>query len=1361
MAESKSVTAVLRAKDNGFTSTFQKASGLLGKFSSGAKGVTGSAGGVVSSMKSIAGAMGLVKVAGMAVSTVTGKISAAMGRADTMDSFNKTLKLMGYSAQETAAGLDSLKGITKGTAYGLDVAAKATQNFVSRGMEIGAATKSVGIWADAVSAYGKGTNDELSGVTDALAKMRTKGKVEMDQLNRLFDVGIDAVGMYAKAMGRSSNDVQESLSKGEISAADFLDTVETAMTEGTNGVVKVVGAAKNAGTTWRGVIDNMGAAVTRGVLAMITQFDELAKKLTGLTIKEWIAATGKFAEENLTKIATAVGGMAEKVKAYLTLLTPYIDILKQAFKQIAPAVSNAFTDVLSSAAGFSKAFITSKGTIESFRDAVQIVSAKIIQFSGYISANADKIGLLITQIPKLVFAFKGLQIVNGIGGYFASFGSSALALVGDISKLNTELGTKLMNGATIAKGAFSGLFNSFQSGLSTFTNGVGTFVLKNREIFNATKLLHSTGKTNIFESFTKSIMAFVPESRNFLSAINMGQRRMIAFGSSVASPVRNLKNLNTSIISAGGILPFFSNGVVNATKVIGLGFKGMASAGVSAIRVLTTAMLSNPITALILLLGVAIAGLVAAWRSNFQNIQGFTKSAFGAIGNSIKSLGSMFKGFEPVLKVLGNSFKWLGIILGGALLVALASIVDGFRSLVFAGVAVVKTASAVGNAIKGLWAKMKGDNKGADKAFKDMKNDLSGIKDDFKNLIDNSAMKGVAESTKELGKETNTAGETIKALRANIGETNDGLGTYSAKLDEAKQKLTDAFNVESANTATEKYFKTTLDLLDSIKEKQLSATDNYNKQIEAAEGKSEEAKQKIYADAAALYTETVKKSNDDMLTVYKDYSKQLKENKNVEGQALNDQQRQALQEGTESIRTELTKQNQDFVDAAVSRMANGQRLSDEERKQAVDSLRTLGEIQAEQTKVNNDQIKVLEEQRSKAKTESEKAAFQSQITSLQENNAQILETEMTQGAQLIDLLSRGGQEQALTVANGLAQMKGVTDTQLAGIYQSYVKMGADTDAQMMLLSGLLRQRGVDSSNGLVQGLMTNDPSLWANMSKEDIVNTLNALPPEMFTNGQTSKNQLLDGLKSGTTDMDAVGKTLMQSLNKGQESQKPNTIKVSKDNARSGSDAAKKEKSQYEAAGNANGSGFVSGINKQNPNAKASGTNLANSAELGARSVDFVPTGSNMAAGVATGITAGKDGAVSAMKDLVTAVNEEAKKKAEIKSPSRLFRDTVGKFIAQGVAVGIEEDTKLAVASARNMIDDIQGAVTDKTNKVSTEFNVEYQANNQLKNTLDEMVDTIKNMKVVLDNGALVGGIGNQMDGFLGGQASYARRYRS
>ena len=170
-------------------------------------------------------------------------LSGAFGRIDTMNRFQKTVSIMTGDSEMANAALAKLKDTTTGTAYGLDVASKATQGFLTRGMGLGAATEQVRIWADAVSFYGEGTNEQLESVVDAIGKMYSKGKVEADQLDRLFDAGIGAAEIYAKATGENVSKVKDDLSDGVISAAQFIDTVSRAMDAGVS-----AGAAKDAGS---------------------------------------------------------------------------------------------------------------------------------------------------------------------------------------------------------------------------------------------------------------------------------------------------------------------------------------------------------------------------------------------------------------------------------------------------------------------------------------------------------------------------------------------------------------------------------------------------------------------------------------------------------------------------------------------------------------------------------------------------------------------------------------------------------------------------------------------------------------------------------------------------------------------------------------------------------------------------------------------------------------------------------------------------------------------------------------------------------------------------------------------------------
>lgn len=888
--------------------------------------------------------------------------------------------------------------------------------------------------------------------------------------------------------------------------------------------------------------------------------------------------------------------------------------------------------------------------------------------------------------------------------------------------------------------------------------------------------------------------------RSFSASLQLSNSKLAKFASVVINPIGSLRNLSSAAGKSGTVL----SGLGVAASKAGGGFRTFAATGIRSIASLTGAMLSNPITAILVAITTTIVGVVQAWKSNFMNIQGYVKTAFSGIVKSFKSVLPSSASVTKTIKGLGNIFKWLGTGTLVGVTFAIAGFVDGLRAIITVGKTAVNAIMAIANGVKGLWQRLKGDSKGADKSFKDVKKSLSDIGKDWDTMFSDSALKKAAKSTEELGKKSK---DTTKAMSMNMEEVSNSVENYSSKLDEAKQAMTELFSQQNGSTAgVEAYFNHTLDLVTNLKEQQKKAVETYNKQIEAAEGKSEAEKQKIFANASTEYMKAVESNNNDLLKVYTDYSNQLKNNKTVEGQELTEQQRATLQNQTNIIRDQLLQQNQQFVEAGVNKLNNNQVLSEQEKEQTLTSLRTLGEIQAQQVQENNAQIQQLETQKNQAKTESEKAAFQNQITQLQTQNSQIRQSELEQGAQLLAIISQNGANKIAVTADNLAQLKGVTDQQLLGIYQSYVNNGASIDQQMALLAGMLRQRGIDGSNGLVQGLQSNDPKLWASMSKNDIVNTLQALPPDLFKNGQDGKNKLVEGLNSGRIEINNVGKELMNSMNTGVSSQKSNSERTAAENSSAGAKGTRKKDREHEQAGKGNadsknkgvrskksdseragaelGSSTVTGIRKKAPEARNAGKTLGdnfvqgilskvssannagrelgNAIKSGAGSVNMTSVGSNMAKGVASGIRASQGEAVSAMQNLVAAVNAEAQKKAKIKSPSRLLKYDVGVFLAQGVAAGIREDTSVAVQSAKDMISSIHQSITgSRLIKRSNAIEVKHSIDNTPMGKMVEILEEIRHLTVVMDTGQVVGALGSPMNLNLAEQQKQDGRYRS
>lgn len=437
--ETYSVKAVLSAVDSNFLSTMKSASSSL-------SGIQSASENAKSSIMKIASGIGVFKALSASANLVKSSISSAMGRQDTMEAFNRTITQITGSAENATKALEDLKKITKGTAYGLDVAAKATQNFVTRGMDLSKATKSVGIWADAVSFYGKGTNEQLETVTDALAKMRTKGTVEMEQLNRLFDVGINAVGIYAKAVGRNAADVQEDLSAKTITTEQFLDVVEKAMAEGTNGVDKIAGAALQAGSSWTGTIDNMKAATTRGVLSIMQAIDDMLSKNKLPQMREMISQFGKGAEATMNAIANGiknlkdVGALIPQIGALGSALfvvggsVDYIRALGGGFDLLSTKVSG----LKNSMSGLPKYLAVLKGTFIDSMSKLMPSSVKKRVLGNLLGIKMN--GILVSQ--QLGDAFD--KVSSKIPDKFMKMGSG----IGKGLKKSTDVGMKAMSTMT-------------------------------------------------------------------------------------------------------------------------------------------------------------------------------------------------------------------------------------------------------------------------------------------------------------------------------------------------------------------------------------------------------------------------------------------------------------------------------------------------------------------------------------------------------------------------------------------------------------------------------------------------------------------------------------------------------------------------------------------------------------------------------------------------------------------------------------------------------------------------------------------------------------------------------------------------
>lgn len=566
--ETYSVKAILSAVDQNFTSTMKMANSSLSGIKSASEGAT-------SSIMKIASGIGVFKALSASANLVKSSISSAMGRQDTMEAFNRTITQITGSAENATKALEDLKKITKGTAYGLDVAAKATQNFVTRGMDLSKATKSVGIWADAVSFYGKGTNEQLETVTDALAKMRTKGTVEMEQLNRLFDVGINAVGIYAKAVGRNAADVQEDLSAKTITTEQFLDVVEKAMAEGTNGVDKIAGAALQAGSSWTGTIDNMKAATTRGVLSIMQAIDDMLSKNKLPQMREMISQFGKGAETTMNTVANGIKNLKD-----VGALIPQIGALGSALFVVGGSVD--YINALGG--GFDALSLKTKLFNKSLADTKNKISVVSKVLKGNLSLGTNEFKRLTAS--SQVLAEKVTILKGALNG---RFGSDAF---GKLSKTSQKFANDIEN----IFPRFDNITNKLDEVKSKFS-----------------KLMPDSTKSSI-DNFKNLISGSMSIGKDKVNAVGDSIAQMsFKFQSATGRFSKDGPKIWKVFNKLSSVSGYISNKISpKLGKAISAGFKQIPNAGVKALTSMTTAMSKVFAIAMKSVGPAAILGLVVA-----------------------------------------------------------------------------------------------------------------------------------------------------------------------------------------------------------------------------------------------------------------------------------------------------------------------------------------------------------------------------------------------------------------------------------------------------------------------------------------------------------------------------------------------------------------------------------------------------------------------------------------------------------------------------------------------------------------------------------------------------------------------------
>lgn len=274
-------------------------------------------------------------------------------------------------------------------------------------------------------------------------------------------------------------------------------------------------------------------------------------------------------------------------------------------------------------------------------------------------------------------------------------------------------------------------------------------------------------------------------------------------------------------------------------------------------------------------------------------------------------------------------------------------------------------------------------------------------------------------------------------------------------------------------------------------------------------------------------------------------------------------------------------------------------------------------------------------------------------------------------------------------AGNLAQYSSTGKAYAEAVKEGFV--GSQAEYEAAVAEGM--ESGASTAQGAAEGYTEAGQQAGENLAEG-----------EKSTEGEvTGASQAVveAGIQSATTAADMfkeVGRIAMFALSGGMNQQKSTVTERASGILTDAKASADGVAQQFSETGSTAGSQFATGLNDQRSAAVSAGQSVALGAKGAAASYEgsFYSIGVNMAQGMVSGIMARAQSVANAAADMVRRAISSARAAGAISSPSRKFRDMVGKEIGAGVAWGIKQSTNLATDAAEELIGQTVAAMSGK-----------------------------------------------------------------
>lgn len=695
MAESFSVEAILSATDKNMTSTMKKALGACESFGD--------------RVKSIVAGVGITKVIGASMNVLSSSLDGAINRFDTMQSYPKVMKSLGFSVEQSQKSVAKLNQSVQGLPTSLADVVTTSKSLAAVTGNIDKATDTTIALNHAFLASGSSSEDASRGLQQ-YSQMLAKGTVDMQSWRTLQETMAPALTKVAKKLGITSgnaNELYAALQNGTITFDQFNDAMiecdtetggfaDTAL-EASKGIktsmTNIKSAVQNLEQGFMSAMNNMLKSKAMG--GLVDNLEKIKSKIydfrNSIMETKDDGLTWDFKPGVMENVSKAMDWLADRANNAKAMIQQFYDGFMKT-----DAVQNAITmfDKIKDAIGNVMDKLQDSKVFEQLGEDIGNIIAKVEDVTGKIAdfvANlkTEDVKKFASAVKLLAGAFVGVKVgsklTSTIKGVVGSAQSGYSKLKSIIDKIKGVGGTE---GAPTSSPSSSGVPDIGNASIQTA-----------QKTSKAAQIINSA-----FEGIS-----------NVISSVCEGAKGIItSLGDAISNVFEGLGNgIKSALEGVGTVIESFGTAISTVAQGIG---QGLATAftglGTAIAMVPPTTWLA--LAAAILATGAAMA-LVGSQGEGLQMVlEGVAdvvsafgpviKDVFEGISNVIQSFGETVSGIlnsvSGVIKSIGqsalNAGKGFKQLANGIKIITSLNLIDMGASLgaVAVGIGAIATASS-------------------------------------------------------------------------------------------------------------------------------------------------------------------------------------------------------------------------------------------------------------------------------------------------------------------------------------------------------------------------------------------------------------------------------------------------------------------------------------------------------------------------------------------------------------------------------------------------------------------------------------------------------------------------------------------